>query len=100
MSHHLVAHIRFIAHSYSGIRIREDRQEELDWPPSPGRFHEALLSAALLGVDRSASDRKNVCEAFRWIEKMPAPEIWASAQDESMRTAPRLAIPQNNPKKN
>jgi CRISPR-associated protein Csb2 len=97
---HLVAQIRFIAHSYSGIRIRVDRQEELDWPPSPGRLHEALLSAALLGVVRSALERENVFKAFRWLEELPAPEIWASAQDESLRTSPRLAIPQNNPKKN
>jgi len=97
---HLVAHIRFIANSYSGIRIREGRQEELDWPPSPGRLHEAWLSAALLGIPRTASDRENVFKAFRWLEELPAPEIWASAQDESLRTAPRLAIPQNNPKKN
>lgn len=97
---HLVARIRFIAHSYTGIRIREDRQEELDWPPSPGRLHEALLSAALLGVQRSGSDRGEVFRTFRWLERLPAPEIWASAQDESLRTAARLAIPQNNPKKN
>ncbi|MCI0537746.1 MAG: type I-U CRISPR-associated protein Csb2 [Verrucomicrobiales bacterium] len=96
---HFVIRIRFIAHSYSGIRIRGDRQEELDWPPSPGRLHEALLSAALLGVQRSDSDRGNVFKAFRWLEELPEPEIWASAQDESLRTAPRLAIPQNNPKK-
>jgi len=97
---HLVARVRFIAHSYSGIRIRENRQEELDWPPSPGRLHEALLSASLLGIQRPASERSNVFEAFRWFEELPAPEIWASAQDESLRTAPRLAIPQNNAKKN
>jgi len=97
---HLVARVCFIAHSYTGVRIREDRQEELDWPASPGRLHEALLSAALLGIHRSASDREDVFKAFRWLEKLPAPEIWASAQDETLRTAPRLAIPQNNPKKN
>ncbi|MHC1769939.1 MAG: type I-U CRISPR-associated protein Csb2 [Verrucomicrobiia bacterium] len=96
---HLVARIRFIANSYTGIRIREDRQEELDWPPSPGRLHEALLSAALLGIQRSSLDRDDVFKALRWLEELPAPEIWASAQDESLRTSPRLAIPQNNPKK-
>ncbi len=96
---YLVIRIRFIAHSYTGIRICEDRQEELDWPPSPGRLHEALLSAALLGIQRSASDRDAVFEALRWLEDLPAPEIWASAQDASLRTSPRLAIPQNNPKK-
>lgn len=92
-------HVSFVAHSYSGIRFRQDRQEELDWPPSPGRLHEALLSAALLGVHRTPQERGGVFAAFRWLEKLPAPEIWASAQDESLRTSPRLAIPQNNPKK-
>jgi CRISPR-associated protein Csb2 len=93
-------HVSFVAHSYSGIRFRQDRQEELDWPPSPGRLHEALLSAALLGISRSPQERDDVFAAFRWFEKLSAPEIWASAQDESLRTNPRLAIPQNNPKKN
>lgn len=96
---HLSIHVRFIAHNYTGIRIREDRVEELDWPPSPGRIHGALLSAALLGVQRTPADRKSVFTAFRWLEELTAPEIWASAQDESLRTSPRLAIPQNNPKK-
>jgi CRISPR-associated protein Csb2 len=95
----LTIHIRFIAHSYSGIRFRQDRQEELDWPPSPGRLHEALLCAALLGIPRSIQDRNELFTAFRWFEKLPAPEIWASAQDESLRTRPRIAIPQNNPRK-
>jgi CRISPR-associated protein Csb2 len=95
----LSIHVRFIAHNYTGIRIREDRAEELDWPPSPGRIHEALLSAALLGVQRTHADRKSVFTAFRWLEELTAPEIWASAQDERLRTSTRLAIPQNNPKK-
>lgn len=95
----LSIHVRFIAHSYTGVRIREDRQEELDWPPSPGRLHEALLSAALVGIQRSASERVEVFGAFRWLEKQPYPEIWASAQKEdNPRHRPRVAIPQNNPK--
>ncbi len=95
----LIIHVRYIAHSYTGIRIREDRVEELDWPPSPGRLHEALLSAAMLGVNRSAEDREVAINAFRWLEGLAAPEIWATAQDENLRTKPRVAIPQNNPKK-
>ncbi len=91
--------VRFVAHSYSGIRFREDRQEELDWPPSPGRLHEAFLSSALLGVVRTPAEREEVFAAFRWFERLPPPEIWASAEDERMRTQPRIAIPQNNPKK-
>lgn len=96
---HLIIHLRFIAHSYTGIRILDDRTEELDWPPSPGRVHEALLSAALLGVSRSATEREDVFAAFRWLEELSAPEIWASAQDENLRTTLLVAIPQNNPKK-
>jgi len=96
---YLVIHIRFIAHSYTGVRIREDRVEELDWPPSPGRIHAALLSAAMLGVQRSAEDRDEAFNAFRWLENLTIPEIWASAHDDNLRTRPRLAIPQNNPKK-
>jgi CRISPR-associated protein Csb2 len=91
--------VRFIAHSYSGIRFREDRREELDWPPSPARLHEALLSSALLGVVRTLPEREAAFAAFRWFERLPPPEIRASAQDESLRTQPRIAIPQNNPKK-
>jgi len=97
---HLIIQLRFIAHSYTGIRFLEDRKEELDWPPSPGRVHEALLCAALLGVKRSVAEREEVFAAFRWLEELPAPEIWASAHDASLRTSPRIAIPQNNPKKN
>ncbi len=96
---HLIIQLCFIAHSYTGIRILDDRTEELDWPPSPGRVHEALLSAALLGVLRTDTEREGVFAAFRWLEELPAPEIWASAQDEELRTKPRVAIPQNNPKK-
>jgi CRISPR-associated protein Csb2 len=95
----LIIQLRFIAHSYSGIRILDDRSEELDWPPSPGRVHEALLSAALLGVTRSAAEREEVFNAFRWLEQLPPPEIWASMHDESLRTSPRVAIPQNSRKK-
>ena len=96
----LTLQVRFIAHSYSGIRLREDRSEELDWPPSPGRVLEALLSAALLGMKLSDEQREKTESAFRWFEALGAPEIWASAQDESLQTRFRLAIPQNNPNKN
>ncbi len=96
---YLVLQVRFIAHSYSGIRILNDRSEELDWPPSPGRILEALLSAALLGMKLSSEQREETDRAFAWFECLPAPEIWTTAQDESLRTRPRLAIPQNNPNK-
>lgn len=96
----LTLQVRFIARSFSGIRLREDGSEELDWPPSPGRVLEALLSAALFGMKLSDEQREETEIAFRWFETLPVPEIWASAQDETLRTRFRLAIPQNNPNKN
>lgn len=102
----LTLQVRFIAHSYSGVRLREDRSEELDWPPSPGRVLEAVLSAALLGMKLSEEQREDTDAAFRWFETLSAPEIWASAmhhnltEPEFIRRRPRLAIPQNNPNKN
>ncbi len=101
----LTLQVCFIAHSYSGIRLRDGRFEELDWPPSPGRVLEALLSAALLGMKLSDEQRKEADAAFRWFETLPAPEIWASGMHQNLtdpeytRRRPRVAIPQNNPNK-
>ncbi|HTV39277.1 MAG TPA: type I-U CRISPR-associated protein Csb2 [Candidatus Sulfotelmatobacter sp.] len=96
---HLVVQVAFIAHSYSGVRIGPDRREVLDWPPSPARLHEALLSAALIGLPRPSDEREKIWSAFRWLESLQPPVILASAQDGKLRSAPRLAIPQNNPNK-
>jgi CRISPR-associated protein Csb2 len=93
----LTAHVRFIAHSYSGVRIGPDRREILDWPPSPARLHEALLSAALTGLPRNRAEEAEVWKAFEWLEALPPPVILAPAHDEEARSRPRRAIPQNNP---
>jgi len=95
----LTIKVTFIAHSYSGVRILADRREVLDWPPSPARLHEALLSSALVGVPRSTVETEEVWAAFRWFETLPPPVIFASAQNEELRTSTRIAIPQNNPNK-
>lgn len=96
---HLIIHVVYIAHSYSGVRIEADRKEVLDWPPSPARLHEALLSAALTGLPRSSGEKETVWSAFRWVETLSPPIILASPQDHQSRSTPRLAIPQNNPNK-
>ena len=96
---HLIIKVTFIANSYSGVRILEKKREELDWPPSPGRLHEALLSAALVGLPRSSKETEEVWSAFRWFETLPPPVILASGQNEKLSTPLRLAIPQNNPNK-
>lgn len=95
---HLVLHCRFVAHSYSGVRLTEDRREELDWPPSPGRLHQALMAAALGGVPPCTAESEAALAALRWLEKQLPPEILASEITEGGRTRPRVAIPQNNPK--
>ena len=61
---HLIVQVAFIAHSYSGVRIGPDRAEVLDWPPSPARLHEALLSAALTGLPRPSDEQEKVCLLF------------------------------------
>ena len=57
---HLIIQVIFVAHSYSGVRIMPDRREVLDWPPSPARLHEALLSAALVGLPRPAEEQEHL----------------------------------------
>jgi CRISPR-associated protein Csb2 len=98
MMPHLVIQCRFVAHSYSGVRLTEDRREELDWPPSPGRLHQALMSAALAGLPRGAAEAEAPMAALRWLERQPPPFICASELAENARTRHRVAIPQNNPK--
>jgi CRISPR-associated protein Csb2 len=108
----LIIQIRFISLSYSGVRIRTDRLEELDWPPSPARLHEALLSAAIVGLPRPAEEQEKLWSAFRWFEELQPPVILASAQQKDAaditanrriqrpaRSNLRIAIPQNNPNK-
>jgi CRISPR-associated protein Csb2 len=100
----LVLHCAFVAHSYQGVRVTVDHPEgELDWPPSPGRFHQALMAAALTGIPTGQEEQlaKDALHALRWLEQQPPPEIVASAvsDDPSSATHFRLAIPQNNPAK-
>lgn len=94
----LVIQCRFVAHSYSGVRLTEDRREELDWPPSPGRLHQALMAAALAGLPVGAIEAEAPMAALRWLERQQPPVILASELAEGARTRPRVAIPQNNPK--
>src|SRR5438128_1155617 len=80
------------------MRLTEDRREELDWPPSPGRLHQALMAAALSGLLPGAAEAEVWFAALRWLERQPAPMIFASELADRARTRPRIAIPQNNPR--
>jgi CRISPR-associated protein Csb2 len=99
----LVLHCGFVAHSYQGVRLTPDQREELDWPPSPARLHQALIRATLTGLPTDIREAlaREALKALRWLEQQPPPEIVASAMsdDPDLATRFRLAIPQNNPSK-
>ncbi len=99
----LVLRWTFLAHSYQGVRLTEDRKEVLEWPPSPGRTHQALMAAALTGIPKGREQQlaKDALDALRWLEEQPPPQIITSSifEDDVSATRFRLAIPQNNPAK-
>jgi len=95
---HLVLDCRFVAHSYQGIRLTNEGREELDWPPSPGRLHQALMAVALGNHADSEPAVKGLLDSLRWLERLRPPDIVASTLVDGSRTRPRVAIPQNSPK--
>jgi CRISPR-associated protein Csb2 len=100
----LVLQCNFVAHSYQGARPESGQNEELDWPPSPARIHQALMAVALIGVPAGNQERRaaNALQALQWLEQQRPPDIVASvlSEEEGAATRFRLAIPQNNPDKN
>lgn len=95
----LLIRCQFVAHSYQGIRLTNNRREELDWPPAPGRLFQGLLSVALSGMTADSPEAGSYLDALRWFECLEAPVIEASKLEEGHRTRPRIAIPQNNANK-
>lgn len=95
----LVLHCDFIAHSYQGVRPAQGGKEELEWPPSPARVHQALMAAALTGLsaDEGRTLAEGALEALRWLEWPPDIVASAIAEDADSATRFRVAIPQNNP---
>ena len=79
---------RFIDGQFHG-RTR-DRQPE--WPPSPHRLFSALVAAANSGhLVREFGETRQ--DAFRWLERLPAPEIVAAAV--AADSSYRLYVPNN-----
>lgn len=99
----LVLHCTFVAYTYQGVRFTPEQKEELDWPPAPGRLHQALMASALIGIPPGSKEElaEDALSALRWLEQQPPPEVIASAisEDAASATRFRLAIPQNNPAK-
>jgi CRISPR-associated protein Csb2 len=99
----LVLHCAFVAYSYQGVRLTAEQKEELDWPPAPGRLHQALVAAALIGIPPGNEEKlaSRSLEALQWLERQQPPEIIASAVSGDLDPATRfrVAIPQNNPAK-
>jgi CRISPR-associated protein Csb2 len=91
----------FVAHSYQGVRLTPEREEALDWPPAPGRVHQALMAAALTGEPPTRVEEvaASALDALQWLEQQPPPEIIATGLSDQPNSATRFktAIPQNNP---
>jgi CRISPR-associated protein Csb2 len=99
----LVVTCTFVAHSYQGVRLDSNQREELEWPPSPARLHQALIAAALtrLPPEKANQLASGALEVLRWLERQQPPVIIASviSADPGSASRFRLAIPQNNPAK-
>jgi CRISPR-associated protein Csb2 len=99
----LTIQCRFIAHSYTGVRQNREGRDELDWPPSPARLHQAFIASTLANLpdsEREAYSGKTMA-ALRWLESLPPPEIIASnlTNDSGHRRALNVAMPHNSPAK-
>ncbi|WP_394829785.1 type I-U CRISPR-associated protein Csb2 [Pendulispora albinea] len=73
------------------------QRDAAEWPPHPSRLFSALVDA-LADVRVDSSDEHARCEAaLRWLEKLPAPEIAASIDDDvSCRTMVKHWVPIND----
>lgn len=60
----------------TGYAVAAQPSGEPEWPPHPARLFMALLA----GCDDS-SDESEQLEALRWLEALPAPDIFASEGD-------------------
>jgi CRISPR-associated protein Csb2 len=66
------------------VRLREGRYDAAgldpglpEWPPHPARLFCALVESAVDPADR---------DALRWLETLPAPHVWASADTGTSKT--------------
>ena len=57
----LVLHCTFLAYTYQGVRFTPEQKEELDWPPAPGRLHQALMASALIGIPPGSEESCERC---------------------------------------
>src|SRR5260221_14637714 len=79
---------RFLASAYHG---RADGGEP-EWPPSPLRLFQALVSAATDGGGRALPS--DVDGALRWLERRLPPTIFAPPAGRG--AAYRLSVPNNS----
>ncbi|MDQ3622902.1 MAG: type I-U CRISPR-associated protein Csb2 [Verrucomicrobiota bacterium] len=95
----LTIRCRYVAHSYQGVRPDEENRSELDWPPSPARLHQALISAALMHLPEQLRDAHAgaALAALRWLERLDPPEIVASRLVADRVRPLQVAMPHNSP---
>src|SRR5579863_2075688 len=74
------------------VTLLGDRFHGEDWPSSPARLFRALVAGSMTGSYRSLWEE--VEPALRWLEGLPAPEIYAS---EFQAGQPfRISVPNND----
>lgn len=97
----LIFRCRYIAHSYTGVRLDSSNDAEIDWPPAPARLHQALISVALSNLPAELREpyAGKALDALKWLETLPPPEIIASklaVEGDEARTL-QVAMPHNSP---
>ena len=80
---------RYVATAYN------DR-DRVEWPPHPARLFSALVATWAEGEPASADGEVEV-QALRWLERQPAPTIFASVvSEQERRTVAPMFVPVND----
>ncbi len=90
MTRYLCISVIFLDPLYHG-RTEDGRGGE--WPPSPFRLFQALLAGSRAGC-RNAEWSEEKAAAFRWLERLPPPEILAARERQGASYT--LFVPNND----
>jgi len=99
---HLLVECTYTEGLYHGVRTDARGRDTSDWPPAPGRLHQALLCAALAGLSPKLreADAGAALIALQWLENLDCPPIiYAPATLADARPRLQVALPHNNKRK-
>jgi CRISPR-associated protein Csb2 len=74
------------------VTLLNNRFHGEDWPSSPARLFRALVAGSMTGRYRERWPETE--PALRWLERLPAPEIFAS--DARLAQTYRISVPNND----